>query len=462
MPKASQSWRPALSKTTDGVPLFRAIVQALSDDIAAGRLAAGARLPPHRALADELGVARGTVARAYQEAEQLGLIRGAVGSGTRVLASDGGARPYANLLQAPTALRDLSTNLPLSGIDPDPRDVLRQLAERPDRKQLLRYHSPLGLQRHRAAGSQWLRRMGVKASADDVLLCAGAQHALFVIASHARRRGRALYVEELTYPGMHGIAEALDVPLIPIALDDEGMHPASLDRACRSHGPGMVFCMPTIHNPTGAVMSTERRAALAEVARKRDLVVIEDAANRMLMTRPPPPLRHFAPERTFLVASVSKVLAPGLRTAFVVGPVSDLAPLARLVWATQWMTGALGPEMVALWLESKLVDGTLRRKRREAARRQALARRIFGDAARGHPQALHVWLSLPGPWQVERFVAEAAQHQLVVTPSSAFWIRTTRAPAAVRIALGGVDAMSELELALEKLAALLPLGGGRA
>jgi DNA-binding transcriptional MocR family regulator len=433
--------------------MFRQIVQALVDDISANRLPVGARLPPHRDLADELFIARGTVARAYSEAEKLGLVRSEVGRGTHVLAPDGGARPYSSLLEPPTVLRDLSTNLPLSGIDPDPSDVLRQLADRPDRKALFRYLPPDGAPRHRLAAVRWFERMAVDATVEDVVLCAGAQHALFVLVSHLAARAPALYVEELTYPGMHGIAEVLGLPLIPVTMDSEGMTPSGLARAARLHGPGVVYCMPTIHNPKGSVMSSARRASIAELARLHGLFVVEDASNRMFERAPPPPIRHYAKERTFLVASVSKVLFPGLRIAFIVGPQSERAAVVRRVWATEWMVGPLGAEIVTMWLDDGVVDQTLQRKRREAARRQRLARRIFGSSrVIAHPHALHLWLRLPAHMSTEKFVANAALHHVAVTPSSAFWTRSTPPPDAVRIALGGVDDPRELEGGLRTIA----------
>lgn len=445
-------WKPVLSDQRRE-PVFRQIVQAIADDVASSRLAVGARLPPHRDLADELLVARGTVARAYREAEKLGLIRSEVGRGTHVLAPDGGVRPYSSLLEPPTVVGDLSTNVPLSGIDPDPADLFRRLAERPDRKALLRYHPPFGTRRHRQAGVNWLSKMHVVRDAEQVVLCAGAQHALFVVLSHLASRACAIYVEELTYPGIHGIAEALRLPLVPLAMDGQGANVGSLERACQRHGPGVFYCMPTIHNPLGSVMSDERRKTVAELARRYGVFVVEDAANRMLAERPPPPISNYAPERTFLVATVSKVLAPGLRVAFLTGPEAELSALSRLVWATEWMVGPIGAEMVAMWLEDGSVDEAVARKRREAARRQALVRSIFGPSnVTAHPSALHAWVSLPAPWRPERFAHEAEKRGLVVTPSSAFWTRTTSPPRAIRIALGGIDDLADLRRALKRLA----------
>jgi DNA-binding transcriptional MocR family regulator len=297
--------------------------------------------------------------------------------------------------------------------------------------------------------------MGVEARIDDVVLCAGAQHGLFVVLSHLASRARAIYVEELTYPGIHGIAEILRLPLVAVGMDADGIDVESLARVARRHGPGVVFCMPTIHNPTGTVMPASRRAALAEVAREKGLFVVEDAANRMLEPSAPPPMRSFAPERTFLVASVSKVLSPGLRVAFLVGPDDEVHAVTRRVWATHWMSGPLGAEIVATWLDEGVVDRTLASKRRAAARRQAIARRVLGaERVVAHPRALHVWLRLGDAWSTERFTADAARRRIVVTPSSAFWARPTPPPRAIRISLGGLDDARALTRELESLAAL--------
>lgn len=439
-----------------GQPLFRRIVAALVADVGDGTLTAGTKLPTHRDLADDLSIARGTVARAYRCAEALGVIRSDVGRGTYVLPPDAGARRYASLLLPPTVVSDLVTNVPLSGIDPDLQPVLRKLADRPDRASLLRYHPPVGLDRHRAAGVKWLERLGVRGVAiEDLLLCSGAQHALFVTLWQLSGRSSVLYVEELTYPGIHGIVEHLQLKLVPVRMDHEGMRADCLDRAARQFGPGSVYCMPTIHNPTGAVMSSRRRADIAAVARARDLFLVEDAANRMLAERPPPTLFSHAPERTVLIATVSKVLGAGLRLAFVLANADLVAGISRRAWATHWMSSPIGAEIVSEWLEDGTVDKTVVRKRREAARRQVILRRVLGGTVTAHPASLHAWIELPAEWPVDALVAEAARQRIVVTPSTAFWTRDTAAPSAIRIALGGTDRIRDLRSGLTRLAGIV-------
>ncbi len=441
--------------------MYRQIVQALADDIALGRVAGGERLPPHRDLADALSVARGTVARAYAEAEKLGLVAGDVGRGTFVISPDTAAPRYATLLEPPTVFNDLTTNHPLTGIDPDPADALRELASRPDRRALLRYQSNLGTRRHRLVGVQWARRFGVVAAPENVLVCSGAQHALFVTLAHLVEPGDGVLVEEWSYPGLFGIAKTLKIRLIPVAMDDDGLCPDHLESQAARHRARVLYLMPTVHNPMGTVLSEARRRRIARIARKHDLSIIEDSAHQLLTPDPPPALRDFAPERSYFVASTSKVLCAGLRVAFLVCPPGRLAAVAEHLWATQWMVGPLGPEIVAIWLEQGVADLTLSRKRREAAYRQRLARQVLGaHPIRGNPHALHLWLELPRPWQADRFVARALKERLGVTPASAFWMRTCPPKDAIRIALGGVDERKTLRRELGRLATLLSSAPG--
>jgi DNA-binding transcriptional MocR family regulator len=444
-------WRPRIDWNSD-VPIFRLLLQAIADDVASGELVPGDRLPASRDLADLLGVARGTVAKAFVEAERLGLVQCDVGRGTFVLPRDQGARPYASLIVGPTALSDLTTNLPLAGLDPDPASALGALAERPDRNLLFRYHAPAGANRHRQAGALWLERFGISTTSDQVLVCAGAQHAIFVALAHLRRRSKILYAEELSYPGLHSIRETLRMELIPVAMDADGIDPTALARAIRRHGSGAIYLMPTIHNPTGAVLPAERRQAIARLARQHDCTIIEDDANRLLATSPPDTFWHLAPERTFLVASVSKILSPGLRIGYLLAPAPDQAGLLRYLWATHWMAGPLNAEIVAMWIEDGTVDRTIAAKRAEAKRRQSLTRSALrGLRVEAHPTSLHAWIHLPSQQDGARALAAMTDRGIVGTPASAFWTRATPPPNALRIALASVPRRVDLKRALVRL-----------
>jgi DNA-binding transcriptional MocR family regulator len=439
-------WKPSLP--SDGTSRYAAIVSALADDVAGGRLVAGDRLPTHRELADALGVAVGTVTRAYAEAERRGLVRGEVGRGTFV-----GAAPLGSTAAARATRRrgvvDLSVNVPVEGIAPDLAAVLRALVKRPDLADLLRYQPHAGAHRHRAAGAAWASRYGVTAVPEQVLVCAGAQHAMLTIFAALAQPGDRVLTEALTYPGMKALAGLLHLTLEGVAMDGDGLRPDALEDALVRSGAKFLYCMPTIHNPTGSVLPEARRRAIAELARAHAVTIIEDDVHRFLAPDAPPPLAHFAAERTYHIAGTSKAIAGGLRVAFVTAPRRAVEQIERSIWATTWMAAPLTAEIAATWIEDGTADRVAAAQRAEAAARQAIARAVLGDFVTAtHPNALHLWLELPDPWRGESFARATLERGVAIAPAELFAVGRGSAPHAVRLGLGAARDRAELEHAL--------------
>src|SRR5512143_3081720 len=149
-------------------PRYLAIVEGLFEDVAAGKLHEGTRLPTHRDLAERLGVTVGTISRAYAEAARRGLVTGEVGRGTFVRSFSDGARMGEGLI-------DLSQNHPAdSPAQPQRAALLATLAaltSHGELGRLLDYPAAGGNADDRAAGAEWIARTGVAASTDEVLLC---------------------------------------------------------------------------------------------------------------------------------------------------------------------------------------------------------------------------------------------------------------------------------------------------
>src|SRR4029453_1223550 len=164
-------WLPNLESRKG--PVYRAIADAIDEDVQSGSLRAGARLPPHRDLADHLGVTVTTITRAYTEAARRGLISGHVGSGTFIR----GKEPYDDATNE-NGLIDLSVNV----LIPD-REVSNLSAHLFQRRvlpwtQLLGYAPRRGHLRHRQAMATWLKQLGVPVDPEYIVLTAGAQHGL--------------------------------------------------------------------------------------------------------------------------------------------------------------------------------------------------------------------------------------------------------------------------------------------
>jgi DNA-binding transcriptional MocR family regulator len=448
-------WSPEFKRGAS--PRYLAIAQALADDIAAGRLRAGARLPTHRDLADRLGVTIGTVSRAYAEAAHRGLVTGEVGRGTFVRALP--SERWISAPGAPTTLIDLSVNHP-PNTDAEERDVFSRsvtaLARRPDFGRLLDYPPDGGAPAHRAAAAAWISRAGVKASPDDVLISTGSQHSMTAIFISLLRPGDVVLTESLTYPGMKALASLLHLRLQGLSMDGDGLRPDALASACRTGTPRALYCVPTLHNPTTAVMTEARRREIAAIARAQGLIVVEDDVHGRLHEGAPPPIATFAPDVTCYLTGTAKSIAPGLRIGYMLMPPPLRPRVAEAIRATTWMAPPLMAEIVSLWITDGTADQIVRRKREEAAARQKIAASILGSYQyQSQPTSYQLWLTLPEPWISETFADESRCRGVAVTPAQTFLVGRNTTTHAVRVCLGAPSSRDTLASGLRILAGLL-------
>src|SRR5262249_41067370 len=239
---------------------YRAIADALAADVDAGHLTPGQRLPTHRELAERLGVTVGTVSRGYAEAERRGYIDATIGRGTFVRdhewAATGALRsPDSTSAALLPGVIDLRSSYP--AVDPSPATLaqtLTAIAYDPATPRLLRYQSHAGMMRHRALGAALIRRSGLNCIPEQVLVTAGGQQPMAVSCLTMVNPGDVVLPEALTYDGFKALAERLELRLHGVQIDGEGLVPEAFEAACRSLAPRALYCMPTLHNPTGAVM----------------------------------------------------------------------------------------------------------------------------------------------------------------------------------------------------------------
>lgn len=440
-------------------PLYRAIADRLAEDIAGERLSAGDRLPTHRDLADQLGMTVGTVTRAYAEAERRGLVRGEVGRGTFVASAADRADPRFESTHEQGGLIDLGLNLPLYGEDPDLSAALAELASRRDLGAMLNYQPFTGAIRYRQAGVEWIARHGLDVTPDQVIITGGAQHAITVALGALCRSGDTVLTEALTFPGLKTATSLLGIEVMPVAMDSDGLDPDDLARAAAETGARVLYCMPTLHNPTTVTMPGARRRAVAAVVERHDLRVVEDDVHGLLAPDAPPPLASLIPDHTLYVTSTSKTLAGGLRVAFVAAPVPLIERLAFVVAASLWALPALSLEVATMWIADGTADQVTGRKCHEAAKRQELARSILPDGRyRETAQSYFVWLELPEPWTTDRFVQAARDLGVVVSPATAFAAGRTAPGPAVRVSLSSPRRRDDLITGLRALAGLLDRG----
>lgn len=431
-------WMPQLEGRNG--PVYRAIADAIDEEVQKGTLRAGARLPPHRDLADRLGVTVTTVTRAYADATRRGLISGHVGRGTFIRGTE--AEDTADSGPLDLSINVLMPDKEVAALEPGllTRRVLPWT-------QLLGYSPSRGHMRHRQAMAAWLGEIGVTADPERIVLTAGAQHGLAVALAAMTKPGDTVLVEDLTYAGMKLLAQQMHLKPRGVAMDGEGLKPDALDSACRASRARVLYCMPRLQNPTSAVMTERRRRQIAAVAERHRLTVIEDDTYGFLSPEREP-LGALLPERTIFVSSLSKSLFPGLRLGCIVPPASLVERITSALWATIIMASPIGADFMSGWIE----DGTAARladwKRREVAARQAIARRLLeGERLQTHLSSPHLWLHLPAKWTSEAFAAQARARGVLVNASREF-VAGDLEPRAVRLCLGTPRTRAGLEQAL--------------
>ncbi|WP_020594388.1 PLP-dependent aminotransferase family protein [Kiloniella laminariae] len=441
---------------------YIAIADALSEDIRNGFLQQGDRLPTHRDLSWHLGVTVGTVSRAYAEAERRGLTFGEVGRGTFVH----GPSPAEQHMLRPARFEDQNIIL-MDFAYPPPGDTeekemastLQSMSAGPELSRLLSYQPHAGLKNHREAGAQWLELNGLTVEPDNIVLTAGAHHAIAVTMAAVARPGDRVLCEELTYPGIQSVSRMLGLRLEGLAIDANGIVPEAFEEACLAGDAKFLYCVPNFQNPTTRLLSMERRQAIADIARRYRVSIIEDDVFGLIVDNALPPITSLAPERSYYITSLAKTVAPGLRVGYMTGPQHSIPSLISAVRATCWMASPITAEIASRWIINGAAERILEGRKESARRRVEIARKIFAQhEIESETRGLYIWLHLPAPWRSSQFVYAAGRAGVTITASEPFIVGRKAPPHAVRICLGQPESDEKMTRGLEILLGLLTKG----
>ena len=436
-------------------PIYLRVVNALGLAIEQGELGPGDRLPPQRVAADHLGVDLTTISRAYTQARELGLIEGAVGRGTFVRANTGDEDLAGAIdlgMNVPPPVRGAPIGKRLSS-------TLQEILASADTAALMGYHVGPASPGQASLAQAWLRPCLGDVARGRLAVSAGAQSALHAILTLLTRRGEALLVEPLVYPGVLAVSRQLGLILEPLPVDAHGVIPAGLEDLARRTGAKVAYLCPTFQNPTGVTLDEARRREIAVALERTGTSLIEDDAYGRLPAHPLHAVARHAPARTWYIATVAKTLSPGLRVAYVAAPTEATTErLVAALRATALMPCPLTVALVSRWIRDGQAEAVLADIRAEAMERRALAAEIL-PAASGGAESLHVWLDLPPGQDEARIQAAARDKGLSLVASSAFCDGPTPRPG-LRLSLGGARSQASLSKALEETRRILE-GDGR-
>lgn len=446
-------WKPRLIENAR--MKYLGIVEALEADIRSGRVARGDRLPPQRAIAEALEVDLTTVTRAFNEARRRGLVEAQAGRGTFISETlNGEPRGQAQ------ALIDLSMNIPSQPSEVDFRKIfphgIAGVLGSPRGLLNLHYQESTGAGPDRQAAAGWLGPRIEGVTSDRIVVTGGAQSALFAMCDLLLNRGDVVAAGAMTYPGLKAVAIQKGLVLQPLDMDDKGIIPDAFEKVCRDRAPKALYVIPSIDNPTTATLPEDRRRALAAVARKHGVTIIEDDPYAPLRPDRTVAMAELAADITWHIATLSKCATPALRVAYVVAPSATRAlRLAGVLRATILMAPPLMSALASRWISDGVLDEIARSIRVENAERQKLAASILGDIGfAADPHGHHLWLRLPEHWRAADFAEHADRAGVSIVPSSAFAV-VAHPIEAVRISLGVAPDRGDLEDGLTLLAGLI-------
>jgi DNA-binding transcriptional MocR family regulator len=458
----------------DARPLYVQLADQLVDAIENGRLRPGERLPAMRDLARQLGCALVTVSQAYDLLSARGRVVSRVGKGTfvappRPSTELGTGSPFARRWEpdigrfaraqrlegvmeqltratVPGAI-SLATGHPAPETFPlhdFARAFSRTLTDDPPES--MQYRSSTGDADLCETLADLLRGRGCEAEARDVIVCSGAQQAADIVATVLLDERSVVASESPTYSGTLGVFDARGATYVEVRADADGVRTDEVERVFAEYRPRLFYVNPIAQNPTGAVLPQRRAKQIVELARRYDVVVLEDQTGwqHTYGAPAPPPLAAFDTDgRVIMMESLSKSIFPALRIGYLYakGSIADALEMAKVradVFTSTLTQRALWRFMTSPAYQRHVRSArALYRDRRDACI-DALIRELPWAQVQPPAAGVNIWLPLPARVSTQSAFDACAREGVLVMPADPFY-PTRTGPPALRLSFGHLD-----------------------
>ncbi|MBS4217463.1 PLP-dependent aminotransferase family protein [Bacillus sp. FJAT-49711] len=437
------SWKPSIDKTKK--PIYKELSRKLEQDILNGLLLPGTKLPPQRELADYLDLNLSTISKAFKACELKGLLSAIVGSGTFV-SYDALSNAYLLEDTKPKHLIEMGATLPDNASYEPLLLQLKSMIQDTDYEKWFSYGRAGGSLWQKDAAIKLIRRGGFETSVDHILFANGGQNAIAATLASLCKPGDRIGVDQHTYPGLKTVAAMLSVQIIPIKSENYEMSPSAFEEACKNENIKGIYLIPDYHNPTASFMSVKKRKVIAEIAKKYNQFIIEDASYHLLHENPLRAVASFAPEQVIYIASLSKSIAPGLRLAYVSVPRQYKESISRALYNLNVSVSPLLAELAARTIVSNQFEVLIERHREQNILRNKVINQYLTDyMCLGDDTGIFRWLLLPGKITGAEFETLAAKQGVQVYAAERFVVGNSCPDRAVRIAVCAPETLEEVE-----------------
>lgn len=472
------------------VPLYEQIESFLRQNILDGSLEPETRLPSTRQLASELGVSRITVNNAYASLESDGLISSREGSGTFVT-------PPAPFLNSPHGAaaapqwpvwqqeaqtdRVFSKSIYHSAYPPHTRhanpiiftgvgdsrqfpvkdfyQAMQRVMHR-DGIDALEYgefnagYTPL-----RETIARVLASQGIRAHPDQVLITSGSQQAIALICQILLKPGDTILVESPTYNLALELFRSLNLKIIGVPVDEQGMRVDLVEDIVCCHHPRLIYTIPNFQNPSGACLSGARRRQLLALADRYNTPILEDdyAGDLRYDGRAQPAIKALDPGgRVIYTGTFSKMIMPGLRVGFLIAEGPIFQRLLHSKWVNDLTTSTLLQRAIDEYVTVGRYQAHLRRscrinRNRRDAMLAAIKRWLPPEVRVIPPQGgLFIWVKLPEGISSLQLQPIALDEGVDFTPGSWFTPNAAEGEGYLRLNLA-TQAPDEIQVGIQRL-----------
>lgn len=474
------NWEPQKNSSK---ALYKQIVDYIINEISIGNWVVGTKLPSQRQLADTFKVNRSTIVEAFDELKSKGFIEGNSGGGTRIVNStwsllssksklnwqnyiEGSIhKPNLHTIQMVNKLEYKKNIIRLGTGEPGPQlfpqHMMNKILNKCSNKIMsLGYLEGKGLLELRIVLSEYLKIYGINAEPSSILIVSGALQALQLIALSILPLGSKILIEKPSYLKSLHIFQSMGMKMVGIKMDNRGIIPAQIPKEINEKINTLLYTIPTFHNPTGIVMTENRRIETLALCEKYRIPIIEDDVYRELWLDEVPllPLKSKDKNGNILyLGSVSKSLAPGFRIGWVVGPEPVIERLADIKMQTDYGSSSLSQIILTEWIESGFYSEHLNNVRAKLKIQSDNALKILNEnfydiATWSIPKGgFYIWLKLNSTISMNRLFSETAKENILINPGSIYDSLNNQN---LRISYSYAS-LKEMKIGLEKLSQII-------
>ncbi|GAB6100557.1 PLP-dependent aminotransferase family protein [Halanaerocella petrolearia] len=460
---------------SSSIHLYLQLYNQIRDLVKEGKLSPDTKLPSIRRLANQLGVNNVTVVKGYNLLEEEELIYKKVGSGTFVApaeeieinaeAADLDQQIY---IDEDTKL-DQAGEINFATAAPTPdlfpiapfKKLLNKVLDR-DRGYAFGYQKSQGYLPLRKSISNYVDRYNIKSSPEEIQIVSGAQQGIDILAKTFLDYGDTVFVEQPTYPGAISVFKSRQANIVEIPLEKDGIDTAYLETKLEETKPKFLYLMSNFQNPTGYSYSQAKKEKIMELARKYNLLIIEDDCLSDLNygRQNSNSLKSLdRSDRVIYIKSFSKIFMPGLRLAFLIIPDRYFNEILLSKYMSDIFTDGLVQRVLDLYFKEEVWEEQLARlKETYQARYQsmisALEEHLPNEIEFVKPDGgLNLWLELPEGISTSKIKDKALAKGVNIAPGAAFYPNQPQKNK-VRLSIAAVD-NQKIKEGIERLSTVL-------